>query len=50
MLAGIVTLVALVIRFGTSYANNTKEYDRSIAEQGIFGFYVPNYPNQIFNS
>ena len=50
MLAGIVTLVALVIRFGTSYANNRKEYDRSIAEQGIFGFYVQNYPNQIFNS
>ena len=38
MLAGIITLVALVIRFGISYVNNWKEYDRSIAGQGIFDF------------
>ena len=38
ILAGIVTLVALVIRFGISYVNNAKEYDRSIAEQGILDF------------
>ena len=49
MFAGIVTLIALFIRFGISYVNDSKEYNRSVAEQGIFSFYAQNFPNQVTN-
>ena len=45
MIAGAVTLVALMIRFGVNYSNDRKEYKKSSFEQGLFSSYVSNNPS-----
>ena len=42
MIAGAVTLVALMIRFGVNYSNDRKEYKKSSIEQALFSSYVSN--------
>ena len=45
MIAGAVTLVALMIRFGVNYSNDRKEYKKSSFEQALFSSYVSNNPS-----
>ena len=45
--AGIITLVALMIRFGVNYVKNTKEYKNDSNEQSLFLNYVQNHPSKI---
>ena len=42
MAAGVITLVALFIRFGVNYVKDQKEYKKSINEKGIYSSYVQN--------
>ena len=44
MAAGIITLVALLIRFAVSYTNDMKEYKKSSFEQALYSSYVINNP------
>ena len=44
MAAGIITLVALFIRFGVSYVSDMKEFKKSSFEQGLYSSYVINNP------
>ena len=50
MAAGIITLIALMIRFGVNYVNDRKEYKKSSSEQSLFGSYLSNKPNEQMNS
>ena len=44
MAAGVITLVALTIRFAITYVNNQKEYKNDSAKKDIIGAIVNNYP------
>ena len=50
MAAGIITLIALMIRFGVNYVNDRKEYKKSSSEQSLLGSYLSNKPNEQMNS
>ena len=50
MAAGIITLIALMIRFGVNYVNDRKEYRKSSSEQSLLGSYLSNKPNEQLNS
>ena len=45
MLAGIVTLVALMIRFAINFSNDTKEYKKNSKLESIMTGILFNYPN-----
>ena len=49
MFAGIVTLIALIIRFIISFITNTDEYHRMTAEQGLLSAYVQNNHHELNN-
>ena len=44
--AGIITLIALVIRFFVDYKNNTEEYNDESVEQALMCGYVISFPNR----
>ena len=46
MAAGIITLVALFIRFGVSYVSDMKEFKKSSFEQALYSSYVIYEPNK----
>ena len=46
MCAGIITLIALVIRFFVDYKNNTEEYNDESVEQALMCGYVISFPNR----
>ena len=46
MAAGIITLVALFIRFGVSYVSDMKEYKKSSFEQALYSSYLSFEPNK----
>ena len=50
MAAGIITLIALMIRFGVNYVNDRKEYKKSSSEQSLLCSYLSNKPNEQLNS
>ena len=43
MAAGVITLVALTIRFVIHYVNNTKEYEKESAKKDLLSQYLQNY-------
>ena len=47
MFAGIVTLIALFIRFGVDYTKNNKEYNDESLLQSLMGFYIMNNNNKV---
>ena len=50
MAAGIITLVALTIRFAIHFVNNTKEYEKDSAKKDLITQFLQNYPYEQFNS
>ena len=50
MIAGIVTLVALTIRFIIHYLKNDKKYRKDSAMKDIVNAYLMNFPNYLYNS
>ena len=50
MIAGIVTLVALTIRFIIHYLKNNKKYRKDSAMKDIVNAYLMNFPNYLYNS
>ena len=44
MAAGVITLVALTIRFVIHFINNSKEYERESAKKDLVSQYLQNYP------
>ena len=47
--AGIVTLIALFIRFGVNYVNDQKAYKKSSQIQSLVSAYAQNEPNALSN-
>ena len=47
MFAGIVTLIALFIRFSVDYTKNNKEYNDESLLQSLMGFYIMNNNNKV---
>ena len=50
MAAGIITLVALTIRFVIHFVNNTKEYEKESAKKDLLTQYLQNYPYEQYNN
>ena len=50
MAAGIVTLIALFIRFGVDYVSDMKEYEKASQNQGFVTAYAQNYPSSALQS
>jgi Ca2+ transporting ATPase len=48
--AGIVTLVALFIRFGISFSDQMKEYDKDSKIESIMTYYLFNFPTKIIEN
>jgi Ca2+ transporting ATPase len=47
MAAGIITLIALIIRFAVNFVKNTKEYRNDSSEQSLMSTYVQNNPEKM---
>ena len=50
MAAGIVTLVALSLRFGLMYLDQTKSYNKKSTKKDLLTQYLQNFPDERFNS
>ena len=49
MAAGVITLVALTIRFAIHYVKGSKEYEKESAKKDLVSQYLQNYPYEQYN-